>query len=215
MRTKSEIEAELRLVEQKEKEDLEKKRLESNYLNFKKRPSDWVIGKAHCEPTFKDNGWHDPEGQQLPMSVRISGNCGHVYFPTAWITEATNTYFHNVWETKDRNEFQKKLNDLVQSEVERISKSLRSTLEIMGLQSNHYYLSQFPEEKVDEIKKEIWEETVKILDGFPDSDFEGLYRRVNYLKEDGTSESRRELNLSHSNGILMRYIEENRPSLKK
>jgi|ERR1035437_839964 hypothetical protein len=198
MKNKQQLENEIYKIEQKELKDKEEKRKQTNYKNFLERPSDWVIGKAHCEPNFKDNGWHHPKGRQLPRPVDVHGNCGHIYYPTAWVTEATYIYFHNVWENDDETKFQKALNDVVQKEVERIAKKLVPTLEIMGLQSNYYHLREdYPENKIKSIEKNMWIETKKILDTY--SDIEIMEARKKRL--------------SHGGSIFQKYLLENRSHL--
>lgn len=198
MNTKEQLKEQLWQIEQQEAQDKKEKQLQTNYELFKKRGQDWVIGRAHAEPQFKDNGWHHPKGVQMPLTVSICGNMGHTYIPTASVTEATMVYFHNVWENEDRHKFEKALEELVQKEVERIAKKLHNVLEILGLQSNHYHLKEsYPQDKMEEVAQDVWTETVKVLDVYPDKDFEAI----------------KNVSLSHSGHILHRYLKEKRPHL--
>jgi hypothetical protein len=198
METKEELKNKLWEIEQQEARDKKEKQLQANYEAFKNRGQDWVIGRAHAESRFKDNGWHHPKGIQMPLTVSIRGNVGHTYIPTASVTEATMTYFHNVWENEDRHAFEKALEELVQQEVERIAKKLQNVLEILGLQSNAYHIQEsYPKDKQEEVAKDVWDETVKVLDTYPDKDFEAM----------------KNVQLSHSAHILHRYLKEKRPHL--
>jgi len=193
---KQKLADELRDIERQEREAAEKKRREDNYAKFLKRPADWVIGRAHCEHRFKDRGWHNSHGEQLPASVQVNGNMGHTYYPTAWITGATNTYFHNVWTHQQREAFQKKLNALVQAEISEIMNQPYQAIEIMGLQSEHYLLkNDYPESKIASIKKEIAKEQAAVLDKYTDEQLLGLPR------------------LSHGERILLDYLKANRKEL--
>lgn len=214
-KTKEQLKREIEDIERVERLEADRVRREKNYELFKNRPEDWVIGRAHCEPAFRDNGWHHPKGPQMPISVSIRGNMGHTYYPTAWITDATNTYFHNVWKDKDRKRFEKALEKLVQKEVEKIAKQLTQTLEILGLQSDEYHIREkYPENKVSQIRKEIWEETKKVLDGFSDKEFKELLKKGSWVDiETGERCTNVRMDISHGCSILKKYLSENRPKL--
>lgn len=195
---KQQLEAEIKALERQEAEAAEAKRREENYKKFLQRPADWVIGRAHCDMRFKDNGWHNPAGEQLPSTVRVDGSCGHSYYPTAWVTEATGIFFHNVWSGPQRAAFQKKLNDLVQAEVAAIMSKPEQVLETMGLQSDHWLLkNQYPADKVESIKKEIQKEQWKLLDRYSDEELLAVGR------------------LSHGEHILQGYLQAKRKRVMK
>lgn len=102
---KAALERELRKLEADERDAKDKEEREKKWQLFLRRPSDWLIGKAHAEQ-FKDNGWRAPKGELMPSSVHIGGNVGETYYPTASLVSASNTYFHNVWRETDKREFQ-------------------------------------------------------------------------------------------------------------
>lgn len=188
MSREAEILRELEIINRKKKEDEDNKRLQENYKKFKERKHDWIIGLGHCD-VFKDNGWHHPKGYQIG-SVSVDGNCGHTYYPTADLTGASSTYFHNVWDDKHRRLFQDKLNKLVYKEIIKIGKDPKVVLEIMGIQSDHYHLnSNYPKNKVAEIESEIRTERFKILDKYK-------LKQLVALKGQ----------LSHGNSILGDYL---------
>lgn len=213
---KRQLERKLYELEQQEKEKKDQERRQKNYERFLNRPEDWVVGKAHAEYEFHDNGGHHPKGVQLPYSINVHGNMGHTYIPTASVSHDTNTYFHNVWTDKQRKAFEKALEKVVHKEIAKIAKSLRSTLELMGLQSNHYYLTnEYPKDKIKEIDQSIWAETCKVLDRFKDKDFTDLFYRVHGWRVDGygTPFTKMSDGLSHSRSIVKRYLKEHRPKL--
>jgi hypothetical protein len=177
METRAELLKKLELIEKSEKEKEAVKRQESNYKAFTNRINDWVIGKAHAEHTIKDNGWHHPKGYQIGGFISVSGNCGHTYYPTCNLTSASNTYFHNVWTDRQRKSFEDKLNKLAEKEIVKIMKSLRCVVELMGLQSNDYFLTrsnEYPKDKISQMEKDIQKEQFKILDKYKKSEFKKL-----------------------------------------
>ena len=222
MRTKQEVKKELQEIEEKEKIEEENTRKQKNYENFKERSEDWMIGKAHADLEFINIRYSsDKEQSLLPISVSISGNCGHSFTGKAPITSATKTYFRNVWDTnytQNERAFQDKLNKMVQNEVNKICRQLPVVLEMMGLQSNHYWINEehFPKDKLAEIKNEVEKEQSKILNNYPDDEFLKLIRKQNrwMTKEGDPVPEHLNVDLSHSRMILFRYIFKNRPTLQ-
>lgn len=219
MRTKQEVERELREITESEEETKREKQRQENYTRFKERDGDWMIGRAHADISFLNERYmSDKEKELIPESVSVSGNCGTTYYPKALLTKSTKTYFHNVWRDKDRSSFQKKLTELAQKEIEKIAHSLPCVLEMMGLQSNHYYLTSdyFPKDKINEIKSEIEAAQAEILDTYKDAEFLKLFRKSIWSEDvDEDGERKDEVDLSHSRMILYRYILKHRPKLQK
>lgn len=207
METKEELKKRLEAIERKEEEEREAAELEKNYQKFKNRNEDLIIGKAHCDIgiTKIDYSWYYDKFYSIGDAIHISGNCGTSYKANAPITSATHTYFHNVWSDKQRKTFQEKLNKVAVNEVLKIMSDLRCVLEIMGLQSDYFYLNNiYPKKRLEEIKAEIELERKKILDKYPDKDFKKLLTANVHDKS-----------LYHSNTILKNYITKYRPKLEK
>jgi len=141
METKQELEDKLYKLEQKERDEKKEKELESNYQKFLKREPDLIIGKAHADIgiTQIDNSWYTNRFYKIGDAISIHGNCGTSYNAKAPITSSTNTYFHNVWTNKQRNQFQTALNKVAVKEALKIMSDLRCVLEIMGLQSDDFF----------------------------------------------------------------------------
>lgn len=213
METKEQLLKKLRELEEAEKQEEDKKRREKNYEDFKNRKSDWVIGLAHA-----DNGWRK-QTYSIGDCISIHGNCGTSYSPEANVTSTTYTFFHNVWTDKQREQFQEKLNKVALKEIKKIMSDLICVLELLGLQqsSNEYYISHlYPEDKADEIRNEIWKETCKVLDKYPDGDFKKLLKKGNWIDvETGEKQTNYSMELCHSKSILKRYIKEHRKNLLK
>ena len=221
MRTKQEVEKELREIERAEEIRIEEEKKQRNYEKFKEREEDWMIGKAHADVSFiGEKYFSDMRKPLIPVSVSVSGNCGTTYYPKALLTNASKTFFHNVWSHSDENGFQQRLNDFVQKEIEQIARKLHNVLEMMGLQSHHYFITTefFPKDKVKEVKDDVEKARWEILDRYEDKDFEELIRhRVYWTKGDDEREKMEEdeVDLSHSRMILYRYIFNRRPSLQE
>ena len=222
MKTKEQLKKELYEIEEKEREEKEEKIKQDNYKKFMEREEDWFIGKAHADLEFIGKSYSSERSLPLlPATVTITGNCGTSYRGVAPVTHATNTYFRNVWDTnytRDEEKFQVKLNELVQTEVNRICRQLPTVLEMMGLQSNHYCISEsnFPKDKLSEIKKEIEKSQADILSTYPDEEFLKLIKiQRGWVTGDGEPVPEHlNVDLSHSRMILFRYIFKNRPSLQ-
>ena len=223
MDTKKELLEKLAILEKKESEEKEIKRKEENYQRFKDRAEDWMIGKAHADLDFINKKYSSERMKELlPISVSISGNCGETFRGEAPITHATHTYFRNVWNTDyKRNEevFIEKLTEMVKKEVLKICRQLPVVLEMMGLQSDSYWITgeHFPKDKLTDIKNDVEKERAKILDRYKDKEFLDLIRKQSgWTSEDGTPVPEHlDVNLYHSRMILYRYIFKHRPTLQK
>jgi hypothetical protein len=216
--TKEDLLKQLRDLEEKEQRDRKEEEKQKNYEKFKNRKDDWVIGKAHCDIGKQQIDYHWTNREHtLGQCVSISGNCRHSYDAQAFVTVATHTFFHNVWTENQRRKFQEKLNKVAFQEVQKIMGSLRCVLEIMGLQSSNFYLKTlYPDNKIEEMKKEIWEETCTVLDKYSDDEFKKLLvKRHWWNTETDESGERSELDLSHSRSIVKRYVMEKRKHLIK
>lgn len=208
--TKEELREKLRDVEEKEKQAEEEKKKEKNFQRFLNREEDWVIGKAHADigRAQIDYRWEDYFGlnKKIGECISIHGNCGTSYNANAKITGATHIFFHNVWTNSQRSDFQKALNKVALKEIAKIMNNLRSKLEILGLQSDDFFLRTiYPTSRVAEIREMVWGETVKLLDKHKDIEFKKLFG----ANGDGGYKTE----LSHSNGILLRYLKEKRKKL--
>lgn len=217
METKEELKEKLQKIEEQEAEEKNEKRREENYERWLKRPTDYIVGLAHADIAFFGARYSsDQLRKMIPVGISIPGNMGHTYYPLAPLTDASETYMHNVWSYTDQKQFQQELNDLVARFVNKACWSLRARLEMMGLQSNHYFLHRadlFPKKKIKAIEKQIEKAQDAILDGYKDGDFRQLIRREIWTSEDGTTGERERVDLSHSQSILRRYLKENRPKL--
>ena len=216
MATKQKLLEELDKIRTKETEAADKKRRTANYDKFKNRIDDAVIGRAHAEFDYPRGrgGWRT-HGRNIGDCISIHGNCGTSYNAQAPVTDDTYTYFHNVWQDEDRRAFQAKLDELAVKEVQRIMGKLRNVLEIMGLQSNGFFItSDLPPRQAKRIKDGIWLEAVKVLDKYSDKDFIGLKQVTHWTNCDtGKTTPTPELNLSHSRGIVKQYIKGHRKHL--
>lgn len=172
--TKEELEKKLK--ELNEKERLEKLEIEKEkrYKRFLNRKKDEIVWFAHCDIWLHNDGnrWYEKE-YNIGNAIYVSWNCWTSYNAKAPITSATHTYFHNVWTDKQRNNFQAKLNKFAIKEIYKIMDNLQTKLEIMGLQSDYYFLNSwlFPEDKIWEIKKELKKWQKEILDKYSDDEF--------------------------------------------
>lgn len=217
MEKKEQLKKELLEIEEAEEKEREDTRKQQNYERFLERDEDYMIGRAHADVSFiGERYWSDKQKPLIPVSVSVSGNSGTTYYPKALLTSASKTYFHNVWENADREGFQQRFNDFVQKEIEQLSRKLHNVLEMMGLQSDDYQVSErnFPVDKLDEIRKNVEEARWEILDRYSDEDFlELLKERVWVNSDTDERESDVEVDLSHSRMILYRYIYHKRPNL--
>jgi hypothetical protein len=221
--TKEELQEQLRKIEAEEAQVKEDARKEENFKKFMERDVDWMIGRAHADLQYIGEKYYsDKKKALLPIAVRVSGNMGHTYQGEALITSATKTYFHNAWSTRYGDEgqaFQEKLNKLVQEEVNRICNTLPVMLEMMGLQSNHYWITaaNFPEANLGIVRAEVEKAQAEILDKYPDDDFLALIKNQVGWVNGRTGEpvpEHSDINLSHSAMIVSRYVFKHRPTLQ-
>lgn len=221
--TKEELQNKLREIEKQEELEKEKLRKQDNFKKFMERNEDFMVGKAHADLSFINQVYYrDREKSLMPATVSITGNSGISFQGKAPVTESTRTFFRNVWDTnytRYEDKFQEELNALVQKYVKIVCEDLVCVLEMMGLQSNHYYITSehFPEDKLNTVKIEIEKAQKKILNKYPDEEFIALIRKqTGWKTEKGEIIPEFEnVDLSHSKMILYRYIFKNRPTLQK
>lgn len=105
-------------------------------------------------------------------TISIHGNIGDSYNGLAQVTASTYTYFHNLWTDNQRYQFQQKLNKVALDEIKKIVNTLPQVLDFLGYQATDYYMKMvYPEDKIEEIKTEVWKESCKLLDKYSDDDF--------------------------------------------
>ena len=210
MSNKNELLKQLREIEEKEAEEKEERIKEDNYKAFKNRRADFMIGKAHADLEFCKKYSYDDE-DIFPATVHVTRNCGESFRGKAPVTSATKTYFRNVWNNNYKNleyEFQDELNELSKKYINKVCNNLVCVLEMMGLQSNHYYVSNkfFSKERLVEVKKDIEDARAELLNKYSDEDFLNLLNSRIWTYEDGETKEVVEVRLSHSRMILYRYI---------
>ena len=217
MNSKEELLKQLKSIEEAELLEKDRQTKAKNFEKFMQRCPDFMVGKAHCELDFINKKYASDRDQVImPECVSVSGNMGRTYYPRAEVTDGTKTYYHNVWQDSERLNFQKELNELAYKYVDLVRNNLKSTLELMGLQSLHYYVSNryFLEEDLPKVKHEIEKSQAEILDNFPDEDFVKLMRHKVWTNEEtGEREESHRLDLSHSQTICKTYLANYRPSL--
>jgi len=164
--------------------------LQKNYDEWASRDSLWLLGKAYCAPNYRK---YDERNPLSPLGIRISvpGNCSHTYEVSKQVPQAVVTYFHNVFTNEQRENLQKRLNDVVEQALNDFLNNPKCVLDMLGLQSDSYYLKReecYPPELIKDIEREIEEERFKVIDRFKEKELLGI------------SES-----LSHSRSILFIY----------
>lgn len=173
MSEKEELQSRLREIVKQEQQEVEEKRKQDNYKKFKTRIDDWVIGKAHADIGLHmiDGHWRESR-KTIGDTISIHGNMGDSYNSQARVTNSTYTFFHNFWTHNQRFQFQQKLNKVALEEIKKIVNTLPQLLDFLQYSLSDYSLKQlYPEDKVEEIKNEIWNETCKLLDKYSDDDF--------------------------------------------
>lgn len=188
---KEKLQKQLEEIRNKEYQEELEKELEVNYQDFKNRPSVFMLGKGYCSPPKTRYSNTTTGLTSLGISVRIPGNSSYTYEVTSKVPSSVVTYFHNVLTDTLRNELQQKINKVVEETIEKAVNTPEIVLEMLGLQSEHYFLHQtthYPKDKIDEIENEIQEERFKIIDRFTEHQLLSINRR-----------------LFHSNGLLMSY----------
>lgn len=215
--TKEELKKQLAQIEEEEEAKQEEETKRANFKRFMERSPDYMVGFAHAELDFINKRYASDRSQAImPSCVQVSGNCGKSYYPVADVTRATKTYFHNVWNQGQEREFQDELNALAYKYVTKYAFGLQQRLEMMGLQSLYYYISEeyFLAEDVPTVRAEVEKAQDAILDTYTDDDFRGIQKnRWHSENEDGSVTETVSLELSHSNHILRRYLTSHRPHL--
>jgi hypothetical protein len=180
---KEQLKAQLtKLVEQEQKEKFEKD-LEANYQAFKDRPSVFLLGKGYCSPITTKYSDALTGLRSLGITVTIPGNSSYTYRVTSEVTSAVVTYFHNVITDSIRNELQQKINKVIEETIEKVVGTPQCVLEMLGLQSEDYFLDQtvhYPKDRIDEIKKEILEERFKVVDKFAEQELISVVGRLSH-----------------------------------
>lgn len=175
---------------------------QNNFARFKNRCADWIIGKAHLQFDFQDNGCNEPQGEildsmVLPSCVHINGNCGKSYSAVAQVTSATNTYFHNVIPTSYRLWFQVEIIKLTNELMKKVLGDPACVIELMGLQNISLKLDNyFPAENIEEVKSDLTRSQDEVLNKF-------TVEQLNSLRR-----------LSHGNAILHRHLADRENSVK-
>lgn len=196
---KEKLQKELEEIRNKEHQEELEKELEANYQDFKNRPSVFMIGKGYCSPPRTRYSNTNTGLQSLGIRVIVPGNCSHTYEVASEVPSAVVTYFHNLFTDDMRTELQGKINKAVEETIEKALGKPEFVLDMMGLQSEHYFLHQttnYPKDKIAEIEKEIQQERFKVIDKFTEQELMSINRR-----------------LSHSNGLLLDYAKDRK--LKK
>jgi len=167
----------------------------ANYESFMSRCQDWIIGQAHAQFDLQDNGGPTPKGERLdgdvlPSCVSIQGNCSSSYPSVAQVTSATSMYFHNVIPDNYRSWFTKRILGATKELMEKVLKSPKCVLEIMGLQSNAHWnnTKYFKEEDIPKIQHEIERAQDEVLGKFSTEELQSCGR------------------LSHGGSILTRHL---------
>lgn len=195
---KSELLKELETIQKEEQRKEIDKELQKNYEEWKERPSLFLLGKAYCQPNRTRYSNTSTGFQRLGISIHVPGNCGTTYEVTKQVPSAVVTYFHNVFTNKMRQELQQDLNKLVEKTIAKALDTPEFILEMLGLQSDSYYLrstEHYPKQKIAEIEAEIQKERFNVLDKFTEA-------QLLKVKD-----------LSHSRGILAAYAKDRK--LKK
>jgi hypothetical protein len=180
---KKELEKELNEINKKLNETKIEKEKQKNYERFLRRPADIIIGKAHVDHGVDRQGYRKLTTKNL-FSVSVQGNTGTTYYPKFEVTETTYTFFHNTWMDQQRYDFQKKLNEIIMEEIDKIMRSSHVIIRLMGLAevSNYTLEQRYPIDKIEEIKLNIREEQFKLLKDFDLKELIDLF-----LKLHGTS----------------------------
>ena len=187
---KQELIQKLKVLDAKECTQRQEDEKIKNYENFLKRKADPIVGRAHLEV--------DSPSKNI-ASVTVNGNCSKTYIVDKLnYTNATSTYFHNVWSYEQRNKFQEKLNAFVRQEISEIISHPQQVIELMGLQNNPHLESLYPTSKIKEIKESIKKEQWMILDKYSDDELTSI-----------------RFDLSHGCSILSEYLTNNRKHLLK
>lgn len=222
MKTKQELLDELSKIEELEKQERENKIKEENYKKFLDRPEDYMVGKAHCDLSFIGKRYSDERLESVfPVSVSITGNCGTTFQGKIPMTGASKTYYRNIWDDGKisyERAFDEELRNLTKKYVDLVCNDISCKLELMGLQSNSYFINEdnFPKDKLEEIKRLVELAQADILNRYSDDEIKSLvYEYPLYDDNNIKVGSDFRTRLSHSNMILYRYIFKNRQTLQK
>lgn len=214
---------ELKKVQAEKAKEEELKIKEKNFEKFMNRLPDYMVWKAHCDMEFL-NARYDSELEKsiFPATVRITGNCGTTFQWKLPVTNATKTYFRNIWDTnytKYESKFEKELIKLTQKYVQLVTNDLACVLEMMWLQSNEYHVNErnFTPEQLKIVKQEIEKAQSEILDRYSDEQILALIKNQTWWTYENwdTVPEYMDTQLSHSSGILYRYVMKNRNSIKE
>lgn len=166
--TEYELRRKLEEIQNKKNKEAQDKIREKNYEAWKNRPSVFILWKWYCVPSQAISRDTSSGLKSLWISVWVPWNCSYTYTVSKEVPSAVVTYFHNLFNDKIRNEFQEKLNNLIWKTVEKAVNHPKFVIEMMGLQADDYYLryENFPQNKIEEMKKEIREEQFNVLDKF-------------------------------------------------
>ena len=215
MTEKEDLQNRLKKIEEMEENGKEQKRKQDNYEKFYKRIDDWVIGKAHADIGLHNirNMWRKSK-HTIGQTISIHGNVGSSYNAEAQVTDATYTYFHNFWSDKQRHQFQQKLDKLALEEIKKIVNTLPQLLAFFHTTPDYTLKQIYPEDKIDEIKFEVWNETCKLLDKYPDKDFLDLIVLKKGYFDSEMNPVPPFLDIEcHNRNVLFKYITEKRKKL--
>jgi hypothetical protein len=178
---KKQLKEQLEKIYQQEQEEEAEKKLEENYQAFKNRPSVFMLGKGYCLPINTRYSDTSTGLRSLGITVTIPGNSSETYEVTSEVPSAVITYFHNIITDSIRDELQLKINKLVEKTIEKVVGMPECVLEMLGLQSDDYYLnrsSHYPKDKITEIEKEILEERFKVIDQFTEQQLISVCKKL-------------------------------------
>jgi hypothetical protein len=191
---KKQLKEQLEKIYQQEREEEAEKKLEENYQVFKNRPSVFMLGKGYCSPINTRYPDTSIGLRSLGITVTIPGNASRTYRVTSEVPSAVITFFHNIITDSIQDELQLKINKLVEETIEKVVGTPECVLEMLGLQSDDYYLNQsshYPKDKIAEIEKEILEERFKVIDQFTEQQLISVCKK-----------------LCHSNFLLKLYAQD-------
>ena len=170
---KKELEEKLEEIRIQERNEKLRRDLEDNYKDFKNRPSVFMLGKAYCTPSNTSYPYTSTGFKSLGIEVKIPGNMSYTYKVTSKVPHAVVTYFHNILTDDITYELQQKINKVIEDIIEKSLNTPEIVLEMLGLQSDYYFLHEtthYPEDKITEIENEIKEEQFKVIDRFSEEE---------------------------------------------
>ncbi len=191
------LQSQLRDLQEQKQVQAEKEGRQKNYDDWLNRKPAWLLGKAYCAPTH--NNYGESVMRKLGVSITVPGNCSYTYEVSDAVPAAVVVYFHNVFTNEMRSELQNSINKSVEKVVDQFLNNPVCVLEMLGLQSDDYYMKRsnlYPNDLIKGMEEEIDEERFKVLDRFKEEELLGISDK-----------------LSHSRGILFSYAKNRR--LKK